>query len=101
MACELEPRIRIWADSSVPGACFRFYVPPLCLPLNIMSSKDKYFSQANPYLGNHEAVGNCSKALQGNPNARIVLIKDAPHTLMNEPEAREAEDKFLKDVLLK
>lgn len=50
--------------------------------LNIMSSKDKYFSQANPYLGNHEAVGNCSKALQGNPNARIVLIKDAPHTLM-------------------
>ena len=69
--------------------------------LNIMSSKDKYFSQANPYLGNHEAVGNCSKALQGNPNARIVLIKDAPHTLMNEPEAREAEDKFLKDVLLK
>ena len=69
--------------------------------LNIMSSKDKYFSQANPYLGNQEAVGNCSKALQGNPNARIVLIKDAPHTLMNEPEAREAEDKFLKDVLLK
>lgn len=69
--------------------------------LNIMSSKDKYFSQANPYLGNQEAIGNCSKALQGNPNARIVLIKDAPHTLMNEPEAREAEDKFLKDVLLK
>lgn len=27
--------------------------------------------------------------------------QDAPHTLMNEPEAREAEDKFLKDVLLK
>lgn len=69
--------------------------------LNIMSSNDKYFSKANSYLGNPDAVGNCSKALEGNPNARIVLIKDAPHTLMNEPQAREAEDRFLKDVLLK
>ena len=83
------------------GDAFALRIPDGMPVLNIMSSKDKYFSQANPYLGNHEAVGNCSKALQGNPNARIVLIKDAPHTLMNEPEAREAEDKFLKDVLLK
>ena len=24
--CEFKPRIRLWADSSEPGACFRFWV---------------------------------------------------------------------------
>lgn len=79
----------------------RHGVPGRAAQNNHRTSSVRSISQANPYLGNQEAVGNCSKALQGNPNARIVLIKDAPHTLMNEPEAREAEDKFLKDVLLK
>lgn len=89
------------AKTTTTSSSTRREFPTACPSSTSWSSKDKYFSQANPYLGNHEAVGNCSKALQGNPNARIVLIKDAPHTLMNEPEAREAEDKFLKDVLLK
>ena len=41
--CEFEPRVRLWADGSEPGACFRFCVslslsapPPfmLCLSLS-------------------------------------------------------------------
>ena len=31
-AREFEPRVGLCADRSEPGACFRFCVPPLCLP---------------------------------------------------------------------
>lgn len=69
--------------------------------LNIMSATDKYFSTANSYIGNEQAAGHCAKALADNPNASIVLIPKAPHTLMNVPQAREAVEGFLKDRLLK
>lgn len=75
---------------------------PKPLPvLNVMSSTDKYFSKANAYIGNPNAVGNCSKAFEGHPNAKVVLIKDAPHTLMNLPESQAAVSEFLKTYLLK
>lgn len=69
--------------------------------LNVMSATDKYFSAANSYIGNPQAVGHCAKALADNPNASVVLIPKAPHTLMNTPQAREAVEGFLKDRLLK
>ncbi len=75
---------------------------PKDLPvLNIMSKTDKYFSKANSYIGNPSVLGNCSKALEGNEHAQVVFIKDAPHTLMNLPEAHEAVTAFLKENLLK
>lgn len=68
--------------------------------LNVMSLTDAYFSRANAYLGNPEALGHAGAALADDPNAAIVLIPQAPHTLMNLPQARAAALGFLRDCLL-
>lgn len=67
--------------------------------LNVMSISDPYFSQANPWLGNPEALGHCGPALRNHKQASIVLIPGAPHTLMNLPQARQAAEGFLRQVL--
>lgn len=69
--------------------------------LNVMSATDKFFSASNPYIGNKAAVGHCGKALANNPNAEIVLIPKAPHTLLNLTQTHEVVEGFLKDRLLK
>lgn len=66
--------------------------------LNIISQTDPFFSKANPW-GNPQAVGHCGPALRGNAAASVVLIPDAPHTLMNLPAARAATQGFLAQVL--
>lgn len=68
--------------------------------LNVMSATDKYFSKANSYLGNDNAIGHCGNVLAQNTVSSIVLIPGAPHTLMNVPQAREAVEGFLRDRLL-
>ena len=42
--CEFEPLIGLWADSSEPGACFRFCISfSLCLSLaGTLSLKNKH-----------------------------------------------------------
>jgi len=67
--------------------------------LNVNSDADKYFSSANEFIGNADAVGHCGPALAENPNAEVVLIPGAPHTLFNLPAARDATLGFLKRVL--
>lgn len=67
--------------------------------LNVISSVDPYFSQANPWLGNASAKGHCADALNDNKKAAIVLIPGAPHTLINLPQARSATAAFVVDVL--
>jgi dienelactone hydrolase len=67
--------------------------------LNVISSVDPYFSQANPWLGNPAAKGHCADALQDNKKATIVLIPGAPHTLINLPQARIATTAFVAEVL--
>lgn len=67
--------------------------------LNIMSATDKFFSQANSYLDNPHALGHAGKVLANNPNAEIVLLPGAPHTLMNLPQARDAAASFLTRLL--
>jgi len=67
--------------------------------LNVISSVDPYFSQANPWLGNPSAKGYCADALKGNGKATIVLIPGAPHTLINLPAARNATAAFVAEVL--
>ena len=74
---------------------------PNTLPvLNVMSSTDVYFSPGNPWLGNSQALGHCGKVLAGNTVSSIVLIPGAPHTLFNLPQARQAEEGFLRGLLL-
>jgi hypothetical protein len=63
--------------------------------LNVISTTDPYFSKANPWLGNPEGQGHCGTALASNPKARVVLVPNAPHTLLNLPEARKASAEFL------
>jgi dienelactone hydrolase len=73
---------------------------PDTLPvLNIMSSTDIYFSQANSWLGNPTAKGYCGDALAKNKLSSIVLIPGAPHTLFNLPQAQQAQTGFLRGVL--
>jgi dienelactone hydrolase len=63
--------------------------------LNIISSVDPFFSKTNTWIGNDAAQGHCGAALKGNPQASVVLIPDAPHTLLMFPAAQQATAGFL------
>src|SRR5450830_783693 len=67
--------------------------------LNLISSTDPYFSRSNPWLGSPEAQGHCAAALKGNPRASVLLIPNAPHTLLNWPAAHDAVAGFLQRTL--
>ncbi len=68
--------------------------------LNVISRSDPYFSPANPWLGNPRAEGHCAEAFKGNPQAQIVLLPQAPHTLINLPAARDVTAAFVRRLLL-
>jgi dienelactone hydrolase len=63
--------------------------------LNVISAVDPFFSKANTWIGNDAAQGHCGAALKGNPQASVVLIPDAPHTLLMFPAAQNATAGFL------
>jgi dienelactone hydrolase len=67
--------------------------------LNVMSSNDVFFSPSNSWLGNVWAKGHCGAVQKENKQASIVLIPDAPHTLMNLPAARQATEGFLRQLI--
>lgn len=67
--------------------------------LNVISTTDPFFSASNSWVGNASPKGHCGPALKSNSRASVVLIPDAPHTLINFPAARQAVAGFLKDVL--
>ena len=63
--------------------------------LNVISSVDPYFSRSNSWVGNADAAGHCGPAFKGLPKSAVVLVPDAPHTLLNFPAARHAVAGFL------
>ena len=63
--------------------------------LNVISSTDPFFSRSNTWLGNSQAQGHCGAALKGNDRAAILLVPDAPHTLLNFPATQSATAGFL------
>jgi dienelactone hydrolase len=63
--------------------------------LNVISTVDPFFSSSNSWLGGTSAKGHCGVALAGNPQSAVVLVPDAPHTLLNWPAARLATAGFL------
>lgn len=63
--------------------------------LNIISTVDPFFSSSNSWLGAASAKGHCAAALADNPQSAVVLVPDAPHTLLNWPAARLATAGFL------
>jgi hypothetical protein len=63
--------------------------------LNVISTSDPFFSNANPWLGNPVALGHCGMALKENPRAAVLLVPNAPHTLFTLPGARYATAGFL------
>lgn len=67
--------------------------------LNVISSVDPYFSQANAWVGNANAKGHCAAAFNAEKRVTVVLIPQAPHTLMNIPQARVVTRAFLEDAL--
>ena len=76
------------------------HIPEDCSVLNIMSAEDPYFSQKNFYLDNPEALGHAGKVLKDHPDATIVLLPKAPHTLFNLPQATTVINAFLERVAL-
>ena len=66
--------------------------------LNIISTQDPYFSPANSWLGNSQAVGHAGTAFRNNPQARVVLIPGSQHTVFNLPQAKVPVEAFLKDL---
>ena len=77
----------------------RTNIPDSVPVLNLMSAEDKFFSRANAYLGNDDALGHAGKALAKHPDATIVLLPGAPHTLFNLPAAHRILRGFLEGVL--
>lgn len=67
--------------------------------LNVISAVDPFFSKANAWLGNADAQGHCAAALKDNPKAAVLLVPNAPHTLLNLPAARHAVAGFLAPLL--
>lgn len=63
--------------------------------LNVISATDPFFSRSNTWLGNPQAEGHCGAALKDNPRAAVLLVPNAPHTLLNLPAVRSATAGFL------
>jgi dienelactone hydrolase len=63
--------------------------------LNVISLTDPFFSKSNSWLGNASAAGHCGAALKGNTSATVLLIPDAPHTVLGVAAARQATAGFL------
>jgi dienelactone hydrolase len=63
--------------------------------LNIISASDPFFSKTNAWLGNAEAQGHCGAVLKDNSRASVLLVPNAPHTLLNLPATRSATAGFL------
>ncbi len=66
--------------------------------LNIISSTDPFFSASNAWIGNSAPKGHCGAALKDNKKAAVVLIPDAPHTLLMFPAAKHAVSGFLTEL---
>ncbi len=66
--------------------------------LSVMSLNDKYFGRGNSYLDNPKAYGYPHEALKDNPAAALVLIPEAPHTLLNLVQTHGAVAAFLSRV---
>lgn len=69
--------------------------------LNLISATDPFFSRSNAWLGNPEAQGHCGAALKDNARAAVLLVPNAPHTLLNLPAARSATAGFLSLLSLR
>jgi dienelactone hydrolase len=67
--------------------------------LNIISSTDPFFSKSNSWVGNANPAGHCGAVLKGNALASVLLIPDAPHTVLGVPAARHATAGFLAQIL--
>ena len=67
--------------------------------LNVISASDPFFSRSNGWLGNASAAGHCGAVLKGNPRAAVLLVPDAPHTLLNLPATQHATAGFLAPFL--
>ena len=63
--------------------------------LNVISASDPFFSRSNPWLGDAQAQGHCASALKDNARASVLLVPNAPHTLLNLPATRSATAGFL------
>lgn len=67
--------------------------------LNVISAQDPFFSKTNTWLGNAQAQGHCAAALKDNALASVLLIPNAPHTLLNLPATRSATAGFLSQFI--
>jgi dienelactone hydrolase len=63
--------------------------------LNVISASDPFFSRSNAWLSNPDAQGHCGSALKDNSRASVLLVPNAPHTLLNLSATRSATAGFL------
>lgn len=66
--------------------------------LSVMSLTDKFFGTGNSYLDNPKAFGYPHEALKDNTAAALVLLPQAPHTLLNLPQTHGAVTAFVRRV---
>ena len=65
--CEFEPRVRLWADGSEPGACFRF-----CVSLSLCPSPIHALSLSVSKINKH--WGACVAQSVKRPTSAQVMI---------------------------
>ena len=70
-----------------------------CPLLNILSDADPFFGCDSEYNRGRQVDGDSRRALAGMPQAKLVLLPNAPHTLYNLPEARALTADFLRGLL--
>jgi dienelactone hydrolase len=63
--------------------------------LNVISASDPFFSKSNTWLNSPDAQGHCGAALKDNSRASVLLVPNAPHTLLNLSATRSATAGFL------
>ena len=63
--------------------------------LNVISASDPFFSKSNAWLSHPDAQGHCGAALKDNSRASVLLVPNAPHTLLNLSATRSATAGFL------
>ena len=86
------------AEDNYHVVSHRTHIPDDVPVLNIMSAEDKYFSRANPWLDYPDALGHAGRTLAHHPQASILLIPGAPHTLFALPQTESAVRAFLARI---
>lgn len=78
----------------------RTAIPQATPVLAMISSRDPYFSPANPWNKDQTVQGSCARALKDHAAAAVVIVSGNQHTIVNRPDVRDIAKVFLQRALM-